>query len=313
MQNRTVILSAYFKDQWQKWPELAALHRSLTSDKAIKFEVNNHPFWVYTLAHRKNSAIGGYRKISAGSPLEPKHLLPKQSYYPLLEGFHFMVNPYPIFDEHGIVCSAQLRPQKVYGHLHEMLSIQEKVGLNYCVLYNGIGSGASIPEHWHIHLLPKSLFSYWEAYADLNSDSSAFHFFDDGLRRGVHLHVKDHSSEKIQESIDSLTHFMSKVLNFEESLINVFLFKRDTSTTEIIIFLRKAHRHRYFPEAVEDAGILISPGVVDVLGHIVCSREDDLKTLTSLALEHIFEDIFIDRATFQHYTTLLKRQSAKSP
>lgn len=304
MQNSLAGISTFFQEQWQIWPELEKLHKSLTIDKAVNFEVKHLPFWVYTLSHRKNSAIGGYRKILAGSPLEPAHLLPKQTYFPFLDGFNFMVNPFPIFNEHAIVCSAELRPQKVYGHLNQMLAIQSRIGPSYCVLYNGTASGASIPEHWHVHILPKNLFLHWENSPFLKQDKS-LHFFDDGLRRGLRLQLK--GNDKVaQQRINSLTNVLSEVLNFDESLINVFILKRSLETTDILIFLRKAHRHRYFPNTIDEKGILISPGVVDVLGHIVCSREDDLKTLTSTALEHIFEDIFIDNTTFLQYSSLLK-------
>jgi hypothetical protein len=307
MQKSSSKIADFFKDQWQNWPELKSLHLSLKAANATSFFAKSIPFWVYTLAHRKNSAIGGYRKIKAGSPLEERHLLPKQKSYPIDEGFRFMVNPFPIFNQHGIVCSDDLRPQKVFGHIVDMVKIQNRVGSQYAVLYNGTASGASIPEHWHVHILPKQLFSYWEERASI-SPSSPIHFFDDGLRRGIHLSLASTSNsddDGINDSIEKLEHLLEDELKLDESLLNLFLFKRDETSTEIVVFLRKAHRHRYFPSSIDSEGILISPGVVDVLGHIVCSREDDLKTLTSLALEHIFEDIFIDKPTFQDYKNSL--------
>lgn len=310
MQKSFSPLPSFIQDQWEKWPELAELHNKLSTENALRFNIMQQPLWVYSLSHRKNSAIGGYRKINNGSPLEPQYLLPNQAYYELMQGFHYMLNPFPIFNEHGIVCSAKPRPQELYGRLQDMLNIQQEIGIEYCVLYNGTASGASIPEHWHVHIMPKALFTHWEASPLLAAkNASMLNFFDDGIRRGVHLFMENDDLVVIQEKIDVVTQLLAEDLRFDESLLNVLLFKRTKTSVDIVLFLRKAHRHRYFPKTVDSAGILISPGIVDVLGHIVCSREDDLKTLTSLALKHIFEDIFIDRATFLEYTSFLKSKS----
>lgn len=268
-------LKQCIQHQFELWPELREQHEQLKQVNSRQVQVKGHEFRLYHLPHRVKSSTSGYQKEGmVGSPLEDHNLQPKQQSYPVIKGFSFLINPFPIFPEHGIIRSDKVVPQAFYAHIDQVIALRKKIEADYALLYNGTLCGASIPQHWHMHVLPSNLFSGWM------STNIEKREFNDGLRHGF----------SICSNLD--TTFATSVPQVhDERLLNVLVLK-EGPLIQLSLLFRKAHRHRFFPKNPNGQGWLISPGVVDVLGHISCVRENDMKTLTPRILEDIFEDIF---------------------
>lgn len=268
------IISPFYQDQFQAWPELYDLHQGLSMQANKVIHVKTNVFHLHFVPHRIQSTKGSYATKQVGSPLDIENLATKQKSYSLIDGYDFLVNPFPIFPLHAIICSRPAKKQMLYSYITDLRRIAKEVGTEFVLLYNGTKCGASIPEHWHVHVLPKKLFDPW-----FNSTRKSGPF-DDGLRKAYIVHENEELPDKQHEDA-----FINSAIGYDIS-----------GRIRQYFFLRKAHRHRYFPtnpEQPNNSDLLISPGVVDVLGHISCVREDELKTLTEQTITQIFEDIFI--------------------
>lgn len=268
------MLKDFIRQQYQNWPELEKDHQKVGFGYHRQISVLGLPFYVRYLPHRISSTLGKYTARSSSSPLVINNLLPKQQSFNLRPGYDYLVNPFPIFPEHGIICSRPQRKQHFYEAYADMKMLAKSIGPEYVLMYNGSSCGASIPQHWHVHVIPKKPFEDWF------TDSFKSGFLFDGLRKAYILHNN--------ESISGIKH--------DENYINAIIGYTSEEELRQIIFFRKAHRHRFYPKDPENPTnneFLISPGVVDVLGHLTCVRELELKTLSEHRITQIFKDIFI--------------------
>lgn len=267
-------MKEFIDHQFKAWPDLKRQHEALSDQAEYSLHTPcGYTFEVHFRPGRIKSSTGGYQKMQQkGSPLQDQHLLPQQKAYPLMDGYDCLINPFPIFWGHGIVRSRKIQPQKLSAHMDRIASLAKMLGPEHALLYNGAKCGASIPEHFHLHVLRSSLFE-----AGL-----AQHFaYEAAAPHILRLEESQLNPQDLQQALSE----------HHEDFINAAFFVKEERVIAYI-FKRKAHRHRYFPTHPEAEGLLISPGVVDILGRISIVRPQDLGALNALKLHHLLTDLF---------------------
>lgn len=267
-------MKEFIDHQFTAWPALQKQHEALSDQADYSLRTPcGYVFEVHFRPGRIKSSTGGYQKTEQkGSPLLDQHLLPHQKAYPLVDGYDFLVNPYPIFWGHGIVRASKMQPQKLSAHIGRIASMAKVLGQEHTLLYNGAKCGASIPEHFHLHVLRSSLFEAGLAQ-EFAYEAAAAHI--------LRLEESQLNTQGLQQALSE----------HHEDFINAAFFVKEERVIAYI-FKRKAHRHRYFPTHPEAEGLLISPGVVDILGRISIVRPQDLHQLNAQKLQHLLTDLF---------------------
>lgn len=118
--------------------------------------------------------------------------------------------------------------------------------------FNGAGAGASAPDHSHFQAVKR--FS---------------------LRPPVHYELFPDA-----EAVWSEIEYRCLQAN---GLFNLFVY-RYNNHTEALFIPRRSHRPRCFPR------IMVSPGALDVAGHIITIRESDFQILNASIIREIYAD-----------------------
>jgi ATP adenylyltransferase/5',5'''-P-1,P-4-tetraphosphate phosphorylase II len=220
----------------------------------------------------------------------------------LLDHYHILVNPFPIFPEHLTIPHLDHTDQLIEGKFGDMLDIAKALE-DFTVFYNGPKCGASAPDHFHFQAGIKRFMPIERDYRN----GSFFHYsksvgtvdiikWTDYLRTILTFSARD--NDQII-SLFSKLFVELKALQPEEAepMLNILASFQGSRWT-VHIFPRQLHRPwQYFEKGEKQ--ILLSPASVDMGGVLITPREEDYDKISMKDTEDIFRQVCLDDQRFE--------------
>lgn len=283
-------LHKYLQNELKVYPKAAENYEKLKSVKTKEFKYEGFSIYVHFNPAR---AVSSLAKLDAKSIAErPCFLCAKNR--PKVQGsidyngrFDICVNPFPICWEHFTIISKQHELQRLNTEKIEYFYRLAKDLEGWIVLYNGAKSGASAPDHFHFQAVGPDFFPY-----PVETPMP-------GIISKIVLKATtaEEASEKLQAVLSELSNGEWHSLEIgdptdsHEPQINLFCeYKNGEFVTTI--FPRKCHRPRQF-FAEDETKIMISPGAIDMTGHLIVARQEDFDKISKEILLDIFQQVSI--------------------
>ena len=270
-------LHIFLQEQLEKVPVAKANYEKLKRIKTKSFQFDGYEIFVHFNPAR---AVSSLAKLDAKSIAErpcflcPKNRIEGQTAIDFKSKYEICINPFPICDEHFTVVSKLHEPQSIEGKIRDMIDLAKEYS-DFIALFNGSKSGASAPDHMHFQLVNKDYFPYAIETPML------------GVVEKIVLRSSDADEleDKISEEINKLNHEGE----LPASHTNLFCeYKNDEWV--FTIFPRITHRPRQFFSEGEDR-LMMSPGAIDMTGHLIAAREEDFEKITKEVIVDIFKQI----------------------
>lgn len=265
-------LHKYLQEQLEVYPLAATNYEKLKSVRTKEFKFDGFSIFVHFNPAR---AVSSLAKLDAKSIAErPCFLCEKNR--PAEQGsidfkgrYDICVNPFPICTEHYTVISKIHEPQKLNDSKIEDFFDLAEACKGWLALYNGAKSGASAPDHFHFQLGCVEYFTY-PVDTPMPGLINKVSFF---------CKTKNEAVAKLKETLSTMS----------DDKINMFCeYKNGGFMTTI--FPRACHRPRQF-FAEDDTKILISPGAIDMTGHLIVAREEDFEKITKDILIDVYRQV----------------------
>lgn len=215
------------------------------------------------------------------------------------DGYVFLCNPMPIFNPHFTVPTRNHQPQRIDACLPKMLELAQRLSGLFTVFYNGPKCGASAPDHLHLQASPlgatpfeeqliadASGFIDWSAQSDITVGLTA----EPGPPAIVVAGAdRDAVLAHVQKVLASLAeHFPAD----PEPMLNALALHTD-GTFRVVLFPRASHRPTNF--GTDEGQVLVSPGLVDMLGLLITPRREDFDNLDGEAVAEIYREVTRER------------------
>ena len=153
--------------------------------------------------------------------------------------------------------------------------IETKEYSDFIALFNGSKSGASAPDHMHFQLVNKDYFPY------------AIETPMTGVIEKIVL--RSSNAEELEAKVNAQLELLQREGELPASHTNLFCeYKNDEWV--FTIFPRITHRPRQFFSEGEDR-LMMSPGAIDMTGHLIAAREEDFEKITKEVIVDIFKQI----------------------
>jgi hypothetical protein len=188
--------------------------------------------------------------------------------------YDICINPFPICDEHFTVVSKMHEPQSIAGKLRDFLDLAKEYS-DFIALFNGAKSGASAPDHMHFQLVNKDYFPY------------AVETQMPGVVEKMVL--RSNNAEELEAKVEAQLAALQRQDELPASHTNLFCEYKNEEWV-FTIFPRITHRPRQFFSEGEDR-LMMSPGAIDMTGHLIAAREEDFEKITKEVIIDIFKQI----------------------
>ncbi len=289
-------ISSFIHRQLQLWPEVhtrfddlaKVRHKTLMVD-GIPVQVQFNPARIRSATAKVDSLSVHHRSCflcAANRPVEQIHM-PWRAY-------HILINPYPILPQHLTIASDQHLPQAIAGRIMDMLALAEFLE-GFVILYNGPQCGASAPDHFHFqavelgHTALEQVMDAWMTHPAALSNEQ-IQRWEGNCFSGFQLLLSGNHPESIANAFMEILDSLSKE-STEEPNMNL-LCRYHNGLWQLQIIPRCKHRPDCFFAEGEDQ-MIISPGVLDMAGVIVTSREKDFERITSSDIKQIYREVAI--------------------
>lgn len=300
------------KRQKENWPDLSEGYAALG---AVRIREIRGDGWGVKIQFNPR------RIVSSGARVDPEairrrpcflcleNLPPEQQAIRYRDGYLVLCNPMPIFPGHLTIAQLRHLPQSLPENILTFMLLATDFGPRTTLFYNGPGAGASAPDHLHFQAAPAGLMPIEKDILDPRKRAGVRRWAGAtisgvmGLGRGV-LVVEGREKEIVAELVGKLIEALGRFTSSAgEPMLNILC--RDTGEGwRLILFPRRKHRpDAYFREG--EAGLLISPGAVDMGGIIITAREEDFLTLTPDLVSGIFREVAFDDAAMDALLALL--------
>lgn len=303
----------------ESWPLLAE-NISLLAEK---YSANTrqlaaeHKFLCHYIPARKKSTLAKVDKASVAERAcflcmenKPEEQISLAACFD--EPFSIRANPYPILRNHLTISSISHQPQTLAdktarnlpGRIVKWLTESFSDGKEMVVFYNGACCGASAPDHFHLQagnsLDIPLIRSNWEKALSQATPCGEV-FMADGHKCysyqintyacKLQLFLSKNSFEVATELIDTYLKSLPIEEGEAEPRFNLLAWydKRIDSLIQIVIPRRKHRPNCYFSQG--QSQILISPGALDMAGHVVTIREEDFSRLTPDMVAYIIQEV----------------------
>ncbi len=216
------------------------------------------------------------------------------------DGYVFLCNPMPIFNPHFTIPTLSHQPQLIADCLPKMLELAERLSGEYTVFYNGPKCGASAPDHLHLQASPLGSTPFEQ---QLLADPEGFIGWIDKSGSGaigqtsepwpVAIALDGTDRLAVQEHVEDLLAKLAKQYPADpEPMLNALALHTD-GKLRVILFPRTSHRPTNF--GAGDGQVLVSPGLVDMLGLLITPRREDFDKLDGEAVSKIYQEVSLDR------------------
>lgn len=220
-----------------------------------------------------------------------------------------LTNPYPVFTQHLTLPHLQHTPQRIRNHFTKMLEFSAALP-DFTLFYNGPKCGASAPDHFHFQAGLKGLLPIETEFETLEKSFSEILYQKDTteaiaveqyFRRFLAIVSKDKNAihsifEKIYRSLESNTH--------EEPMMNI-LCNFMEGYWRLIIFPREKQRPTHFFRT-DGKQLIVSPAAVELSGILILPRKEDFEKITKREVEEIYDEVVINKESFEQLKQALK-------
>lgn len=292
------------KRQKESWPDLSAGYAALD---AVHIREIRGDGW------RVNIQFNPRRIVSSGASVDPEtirrrrcflcpeNLPPEQQAIGYRDDYLVLCNPMPIFPGHLTIAHRRHLPQSLPENMSTFLRLARDFGPRTTLFYNGPCAGASAPDHLHFQAAPAGRMPVEQQILDprkwtkVRRRAGVTISAASGLGRGA-LVIEGRDEEAVAGRVGEVIAALGRLApSGGEPLLN-FLGRETGEGWRLILFPRRKHRpEAYFREG--GAGLLISPGAVDMGGIIITPRERDFLALTPDLVSGIYREVaFADAA-----------------
>lgn len=206
--------------------------------------------------------------------------------------YDILINPFPIMPIHLTIAHKGHINQSI-EYFPDMLSLAFDLQ-EYSILYNGAECGASAPDHMHFQAGTKDFIQSELEIDKIIQSGDCIDILPNEIVYGSYNYLRKciviKSSDK-NAIINTFNLILKRKAEYsdihKDAKLNI-ISRYDEGIWTVILFLRKAHRsHHYYLKN----NILISPGVIDMGGVIICPREADYLNITKEEIKEIFSEV----------------------
>ena len=270
-------LHIFLQEQLEKVPVAKANYEKLKQIKTKEFEFDGYKIYVHFNPAR---AVSSLAKLDAKSIAErpcflcPKNRIEGQVAIDFKGKYDICINPFPICNEHFTVVSKIHEPQNIMGKVRDFIDLAKEYP-DFIALFNGAKSGASAPDHMHFQLVNKDYFPY------------AIETQMAGVIEKIVL--RSSNAEELEAKVNAQLEMLQREGELPASHVNLFCEYKNNEWV-VTIFPRITHRPRQFFSEGEDR-LMMSPGAIDMTGHLIAAREEDFEKITKEVIVDIFKQI----------------------
>lgn len=281
-------LESLFKSELINYPKAAENYKKLEQVETKEISFGNYSVYIHFNPAR---AVSSLAKLDAKSIAErpcflcAKNRPAEQSSIDYKGLFDICINPFPICNKHFTIISKKHELQRLNNEKIDIFYSLASEFKGWVVLYNGAKSGASAPNHFHFQVVNADYFTY-----PIETPMP-------GLINKISFSslTADDAAKELKETLLKLSD--GKWLSFEsgdpadscEPQINLFCeYKNGQFITTV--FPRNCHRPRQFYED-ESTRLMISPGAIDMTGHLIVARKEDFDKISKEVLIDVFNQV----------------------
>jgi hypothetical protein len=310
-------IDPYITWQASRWPQLA---RSLEGLAAVRHREVRLGGRRIRVQFNPGRAVSTTAKVDPASIrarpcfLCPANLPPEEKGLAFGGDWVLLANPFPILARHLVLAHREHRPQRARDAIATLLELSLATAGSVAVMFNGPAAGASAPDHLHLQtvqagwmpeestawtvvdgadadfLLQRSSLAVWVVPGP-GPVALAFHGELDAVARALH------------RSLDALGEVQGEP---EEPRLNLVAGARDGGVLALL-FPRQAHRPSAY-HAEEPHRRLISPGAIDMGGHLITVRESDFEALDAEQIRTLYRETCIAPERLAALCALLERR-----
>lgn len=270
-------LHTFLQEQLAALPVAKANYEKLKQIKTKEFDFGDYKIYVHFNPAR---AVSSLAKLDAKSIAErpcflcAKNRIEGQTAIDFKGKYDICINPFPICDEHFTVVSKIHEPQSIEGKLRDFLDLAKQYS-DFIALFNGAKSGASAPDHMHFQLVNKDYFPY-----PIETPMP-------GVVEKIVL--CSNNADELEAKVKAQLAALQREGELPASHTNLFCeYKNDQWV--FTIFPRIQHRPRQFFSEGDDR-LMMSPGAIDMTGHLIAAREEDFEKITKEVIVDIFKQL----------------------
>lgn len=210
----------------------------------------------------------------------------------MVEGYDFLVNPFPIFKHHFTISCVDHRHQDEVDLTTIALFAESNPDM--VAFYNGSASGASAPDHLHFQAGNIDFLPLCRYVADHIGECDE-RFSDIKVYRYPELPMKFIRFSLSTTDEQSLREVLTRIdaLSTDRSMRNILMFSIEPGSVEVLLFPRRNHRPSCY-YAQDESQRMISPGAVDMAGVLILPRIDDYDTLTADEISKVYAEVGVD-------------------
>lgn len=270
-------LHRFLQEQLAAVPVANANYEKLKQIKTKEFDFGDYKIYVHFNPAR---AVSSLAKLDAKSIAErpcflcPKNRIEGQTAIDFKGKYDICINPFPICDEHFTVVSKIHEPQSIEGKVRDFIDLAQTYP-DFIALFNGAKSGASAPDHMHFQLVNKDYFPY-----PIETQMP-------GVVEKIVL--RSNHAEELEAKVNAQLELLQREGELPASHVNLFCEYKNEEWV-VTIFPRIQHRPRQFFSEGADR-LMMSPGAIDMTGHLIAAREEDFEKITKEVIVDIYKQI----------------------
>lgn len=281
-------LESLFKSELINYPKAAENYKKLEQVETKEISFGNYSVYIHFNPAR---AVSSLAKLDAKSIAErpcflcDKNRPPEQGSVNYMGRFDICINPFPICDKHFTIISKKHEFQRLNNEKIDIFYSLADDFKDWVVLYNGAKSGASAPDHFHFQVVNADYFTY-----PIETPMP-------GLINKISFSSQTAADAAMELKETLLKLSDGKWLSLESSdpadscepQINLFCEHKNGQFITTV-FPRNCHRPRQFYED-ESSKLMISPGAIDMTGHLIVARKEDFEKINKEVLIDVYNQV----------------------
>ncbi len=281
-------LNFLFESELKSYPKAAENYKKLELIETKEFDFESYRIYVHFNPAR---AVSSLAKLDAKSIAErpcflcAKNRPAEQSSIDYKGLFDICINPFPICNKHFTIISKKHELQRLNSEKIDIFYSLASEFKGWVVLYNGAKSGASAPDHFHFQVVNKGYFTY-----PIETPMP-------GLINKISFSSQTAADAAMELKETLLKLSDGKWLSLEscdpadscEPQINLFCEHKNGQFITTV-FPRNCHRPRQF-YAEDESKLMISPGAIDMTGHLIVARKEDFEKISKEVLIDVYNQV----------------------
>ena len=295
-------LQRFFNRQLERWEDVHQRYSDLQY-------VETKPLGALTAQHNPARIVSTSAKIDKDSLMKrpcflcsqnrPKEQLTKPLFdEDNVQTMEILVNPFPILPQHYTIPSLKHEPQRISDHFIEFFNLLQRYP-SLTVFYNGPKCGASAPDHMHLQAGTSGLLPIQADWQRLVRTMQMVSETGNGDCLGLITEyvvpvfaIRTQHAETGKKLFKRLYRAMKQSTpEGEEPMMNIVAWRMEEEYV-LLVFPRSKHRPDCYTTTGE-AGMMISPGALDMAGLVIVPRKEDFEKIDAEAATAILQEVSI--------------------